>query len=243
MNFMQNVRRIGLVGLTLVAASGSVFADAIIQWDKATPAYTVSTGATLSSTGTAGTRISSTNAVLTNPVFGSGDPVTPAPVYLTFDLKSVGAATGSGTTGTANGTIAQNFTGSFSIKDANGIVLLAGTGLTAGTIATNITTGSTNRNFGIFLAQGGDFTGTLAQQYESGSFDLNLNFSGKNVSAATVNGVKTLSFVANNNNGWGASSAEGTPIVPEPSTFALLGLGVAGLAVGAYRRRQAAAAV
>ena len=246
MNFMQNVRRIGLVGLALVAANGAAFADSIISWDAGSPAYTVTTGATNGAGNTAGTEISSTNAVLTTPVFSNGDPVVPAPVYLTFDLRSTNAATGSGTTGSATGQIKQDYVGSFSIKDNNGTILLAGTGLT-GNITTNGTSSNpsitTNRNIGLFMNQGTDFTGSLAPQYLSGTFDLNLNFSGKTVFAATVGSTKTLSFVANQNNGWGASSADGTPVVPEPSTFALLGLGAAGLAVSAYRRRKAAAAV
>jgi PEP-CTERM motif len=233
MNFMQNVRRIGLVGLVLVASSVSAFADTIVGWDSqtsSTPKVIATVGATNSASGGAGTEISLTNARLVNPVDNDGNPLLAAPAYLTFDLKSTSANTGS------TGNLNQTFSGFFTIKDGSGNLLVGSTGITAQinqqagrsvvALNTNFTTDPTGS-----LVTAGNFVSPFG-------LDINLsNVSG--LAATTVNGVSTTTWTSARVSSGDVNGTVGAP-VPEPSTFALLGLGVAGLAVGAYRRRNAA---
>ncbi len=242
MNLMQNVRRIGLVGLILVAGNVSAFADLvnIISWNAQTassPTAVATVSATSGAGNTAGTEISLTNAVLNGPIDGAGNAVTVAPIYLSFDLRSTNANTGN------SGHLLQDFAGSFTIKDANGVVLVNGASIT-GEISQ--TTGRSTITLNTFFAA--DPTGTLitatnVQPYgyvAPFGVDINLG-SASGLAATTINGVSTTTFTTAKLN---AGDVQGTPgtapsPVPEPSTFALLGLGAAAMAFGAYRRRAA----
>lgn len=234
MTLMQNVRRIGLVGLVLVASSVSAFADTIISWDNGpnttANAVTATASATAGSGNTAGTEIKTagTGIALTNPVDGADNDLSPA--YLTFDLRSTGAATVSGTS------INQLFTGTFSIHNtASG-----GTVLVSGNITANLLANSGATSFNLSTASSGAFTGSLVT---AGGFttpfgiDLNL-YKVSGFGTTSVSGTTTSTFTSARN-AFGDVLGS-TTAVPEPSTFALLGLGAAGLAFGAYRRRAAA---
>ena len=58
-------------------------------------------------------------------------------------------------------------------------------------------------------------------------------------------GENTIQFYGDNNalskTGINNIFTTANAVVPEPSTFALLGLGIAGMAVAGYRRRRAVA--
>ena len=233
MNLMQNVRRIGLLGLVLVAGSSSAFADIIVGWSGGTGNVSAVASSTSSSTGTAGSEISATNLALTSPF--SDNETLPANVYLTFDFKSTGLNTSS----ISNG-IQQTFVGSFSIKDGSGNVLLASNNVTENVQTTTGGSAAHPRSVS-FVGGVTSFTGSLAPNYTS-PFAFNLNtVNAYVVSRASVGGGTSIAWdtagtiVAGTTEGTYSPSA-----VPEPSTFALLGLGVAGLAIGAYRRRNAA---
>ena len=234
MNLMQNVRRIGLVGLVLVASSVSAFADTIISWDNGpntnANAVTVSNTATSGNGNTRGTEIKTTgtSVALVNPVDGASNDLSPA--YLTFDLRSTGAATVSGSQ------INQLFTGTFSIHDtASG-----GTVLVGGNITANVLANSGSSSFNLSAAPSGAFTGSLVT---AGGFstpfgiDLNL-FKVVGFGTSTASGVTGVTWTSARN-AFGDVLGS-TTAVPEPSTFALLGLGAAAMAFGAYRRRAAA---
>ena len=65
---------------------------------------------------------------------------------------------------------------------------------------------------------------------------------GQTVTAAVVAGVLQVNWQGQNFNAGDTVTIDfGSKPVPEPSSFALLGLGGIGLAIGAYRRRRAVA--
>jgi hypothetical protein len=230
MNFMKNVRQMGLLGLVFAASSASVFADAIIDWlPNSTRNITATASATSSSTGGAGTEIKGTNILLGSPTDTNGDPITAA--YLTFDIKSTGANIG-------GSNIDQTFTGSFSITDSIGGTVLAGGSIDSHIVALG---GSTSFNLGVTTSS---LTGTLVTAGNgtlpfTAPFGIDMNlFRIVGSHDTVVGGVHTLAFT---NAAIGTGELRGTiNPVPEPSTFALLGLGAAAMAFGAYRRRAAA---
>ena len=71
----------------------------------------------------------------------------------------------------------------------------------------------------------------------------NGSFKNYNFSAIVGSGAHTLSFTVTQTsntakNGFNNVFTTATAVVPEPSTFALLGMGVVGMAVAGYRRRR-----
>ena len=243
----KNFRQFALAALVLVGGSAAAFADAnlatydtIIDFKQTSSTardITIVSGANKSSTGGGGSEISVTGLAVTVTYDGSYPggvaPYTDTTLtsgFLTFDFKSTGAA--SGTTGA----ITQAFTGSFALTDGAGKTYVAGSNvaLTFGTTVGTKTTAQTTTVSAL--------TGTLIDngQYKS-PFGLDLNFFRQlsNTTVVSAGGVNTL---GNNSLSLNGSDISGQQ-VPEPSTFALLGLGAAGLAVSAYRRRKAAAAV
>ena len=242
----KNFRQFALAALVLVGGSAAAFADAnlatydtIIDFSQTSSTardITIVSGANKSSTGGGGSEISVTGLAVSvnyDGSWGPGAPYTDTTLtsgFLTFDFKSTGAA--SGTTGA----ITQAFTGSFALTDGAGKTYVAGSNvaLTFGTTVGTKTTAQTTTVSAL--------TGTLIDngQYKS-PFGLDLNFFRQlsNTTVVSAGGVNTL---GNNSLSLNGSDISGQQ-VPEPSTFALLGLGAAGLAVSAYRRRKAAAAV
>jgi hypothetical protein len=71
----------------------------------------------------------------------------------------------------------------------------------------------------------------------------NVSFKQYNFSRNVTAGVHTLTYTYNvtsatNKNGFNNVFTSATATIPEPSTFALLGMGVVGMAVAGYRRRR-----
>ena len=242
----KNFRQFALAALVLVGGSVAAYADAnlatydtIVDFHQTSATdrnITIVSGANNSSTGGAGSEISAT-AIAVSVNYDGSYPGGVAPYtdttltsgFLTFDFKSTGAT--SGTTGA----ITQNFTGSFALTDGAGKTYIAGTNVSlvfGATVGSHATTQSSTTSTA--------FTGTLIGngQYTS-PFGVDLNFFRQlgNTTVTNIGGVNTL---GNNTLSLNGSSLSGQQ-VPEPSTFALMGLGAVGLAVSVYRRRKAAA--
>jgi hypothetical protein len=149
---------------------------------------------------------------------------------LYMDFMSTGAATVTGTQ------LTQSFTGSFIVYDNSGIhtpahVILEGMGLAA--TLTGVVGGFNSTLQAQFTNN--VFTGSLtnvpgAQWKFPDGFQIAF---GQNVKL-DLKGATTTDFKATV-----AGFVQATP-VPEPSTMALGGLGLGGLALAAYRRRLAA---
>ncbi len=245
MNLMQNVRRIGLVGLVLVTGSLSAFADTyFVNWDDGSDkAVTATVGATNGNGGTYGTEIKATNVLLASPVTDQDGATISGTPYITFDLKSTGAATG------GSGTVNQNFIGSFSITNGAGGTVLVGGPIFGNITASKNASGTTasinlgahaGTNIGNSLTTA--FTGSLvtAGSYTT-PFGLDLTLANVvNLTTTGAGATRTTNFTSASVGAGDVFGTPGTSAVPEPSTFALLGLGAAAMAFGAYRRRNAA---
>ena len=254
----QNFRQLALAALVVVSSSLVASADVVFETIIAfeTPAGTARpitgvAGASNGYGGGYGTQISGTALVPVDAYAGSypagfiaGYPT--GSIYETIDLKSTDLAAVSGTS------FDQHFRGTFTLSSgANG----TGTVYVTGEILSEINARTTNTTFSLNTTTnppgtgtsnppgdvftGGQLTGSLIRPYYTNAFgvDLNLRLI-QGLSIATSGSNKTIQFTGA---AFDAGSVSG--YVPEPSTFSLLGLGAAGLAFGAYRRRNAAAAV
>jgi len=253
----KNFRQLALAALvvvasSLVASADAVVSETIISFENATTrTVTATVGATSSASGGYGTEIKGTSSVVVDPYSGSypagfitGYPT--GTVYETIDIKSTDFATGSPT-------FSQDYSGTFTISSAtNG----GGTVYATGSILGNITARAGNTTFSLntttnpagtgpstnpqgAVFTGGQLTGSLIRPYYTNAFGVDLNLRlVQSLALASSGGNSTVSF-----GGAAFDSGSVSGYVPEPSTFSLLGLGAAGLAFGAYRRRKAAAAV
>ena len=245
MSFMQKFRQIGLA--TLVLLAGSVAAQAanvtLLTFADVTSTNDV-TGTALNATQT---EIRATGIQIH---FGGGVSGIPNQTgYMSFDIISTLGATVTLDNGDGTYMFSQHFfQGSFSItQNAN----LTGTNYLSGTIAKGTAVGTTgDQSFGINSntnVANAPWTGTLKNNF-TGPFGWSFNLGNINGSGVDLTSYNTptdpstiASFTANVQGNFTATKY--TSPVPEPSTLSLLGLGAAGLAFGAYRRRNAAAAV
>jgi len=255
----KNFRQLALAALVVVAGSVSAFADPIfeniITWNASASSTSVTgtAGAGLSSTGGYGTEVTGSTAVSFGAYSGfyqgyGNFASFPTSGYVTFDLKSTDAST------ISSGTITQDFTGSFSVSsgaNGTGTVYISGASIlgqissAAGrsTLDLNPTTNPAptfDPNTGVpAIFTGGQLGGTLSHPYYTNGFNIDLVL-------ASVVGFKNNTTGPSHTTSFTSAGLSGGDVqgyVPEPSTFSLLGLGAAGLAFGAYRRRKAAAAV
>lgn len=214
-----------LAAVVFAASSVSAFADTIVNFSDLSVGSKVK--ATASATGTV--IQSGLNGSPSGIAIGFGGGVNNVPNntgFITFSLASTGVAT------TFAGGATQSFAGDFKItQNANGTgtvyVQSTGNALSGTIFAANGTT-----SFQIGMESSSDFTGTLIAPGIVSPFGLSLQFSNVSLPFSTVviGGKRTIRGFTSVVNG------TVTGVVPEPSTISLLGLGVAGLAFGAYRQ-------
>ena len=107
-------------------------------------------------------------------------------------------------------------------------------------LTASIKGGWSSDNDGVKILLNGVDTGNPATNFAQ----FSIGFAPFSISGGFKSGWNTLDFIVNNGGGPTALRVDmlGTArAVPEPSSFALLGLGGISLAVGAYRRRRATA--
>jgi|GEM_PF-4739571 len=169
--------------------------------------------------------------------------------FLNFTLTSAGSATLSA------GVISQEFTGSFTVTGAingGGFNYLSGTGLDGNLSGANSGGLGHTQTFAFNLSGNPTFTSANAvlaaifalnspPATNSGNFKFTVNSvpSGGFYSGAATHTYK--SFTGNTTQGTFISDVTTNQTIPEPSSIALFGLGGLGLALGALRRKRAAA--
>lgn len=163
--------------------------------------------------------------------------------FLNFTLTSVGQAT------LAGGMVSQEFTGSFTVSSlvgGGGTNYLTGTGLDGILSGSNTGATSHTQTFAFNLSGNPTFTSTdptLAALFASSPLETNYGNIKFTVNALPPGGfynstVKSYkSFTGNTTQG---TFNTDVTVVPEPSSIALMGLGVIGLALAARRKRAAA---
>jgi hypothetical protein len=99
MTLTKTARQIGLLGLVVSASNVFAYADSIVSWDNQASTNSIPVSALVSATsgfgGTAGTEIRVINTVINNSVDNNSDPISGAPIRMTFDFRSTDADIGS----------------------------------------------------------------------------------------------------------------------------------------------------
>ena len=257
----KHFRQFALAALVVVAGSVSTYAGTVYEQileyapniNTDTKNITAVAGATNSFTHGIGTEISGSQQVSGLLYTGSYPNLSlPSTAYVTFDLRSTDDNTGIGVQ------LSQDFRGTYSISsgvNGTGTVYVHGddilgninTFVGENTLDLSATTNPApdyDGNGNPVVATGGVLTGSLIYDPDTGD-ELYTNAFGIQLTLAHISGLSkttkfghsTVQFTSANLDAGSVSA-----FVPEPSTFSLLGLGVAGLALGAYRRRKAATA-
>jgi len=145
-------------------------------------------------------------------------------------------STGIGNNAAAGSYIYQT---TFSLAQATQGTIAGKIAATAGIIAIRIN--------GVYVAGTAASTATSNPWYAAGTGNTASTKAFKTYNFTNVNlksGVNIIQFVTSNtgNQKTGINNifTTATAVVPEPSTFALVGMGIVGMAVARYRRRQAA---
>ena len=157
------------------------------------------------------------------PSVNTGD-INSATVFTFGALSSGAAATGDfvGLGSQSYGAVSFDTTNNASLTITN-----TPFGTFTSTLISSVPSGATTQSYYILgKYTGGTFAGVSGDVNVDASFTVSFTQTGGSGSAISASGTFSI-------------PPTGNP-VPEPSTLALLGLGGLGLAVGAYRRRQAA---
>lgn len=173
------------------------------------------------------TTITATDALVTISDYAGGG----APFSAYFNLSATSLAPGNADVTAVPGLVIQHFGGSFSF---NSSLLLAGTNYLSGTFV--------DATVGIIGSSGLTMTATASTYFSDlllvsipGSF--NLSFSTLSPPVSVFN--KSIgSFTAAVSGTMDATKASNIPLVPEPASMAIWGLGALGLAVARMRRRK-----
>lgn len=224
---MNSLKKIGFIALALASGIASaanqpfVATSATVTVDQA---YIASLGYTASALGSA--TYNTTTGILTDPVASVSTSANPGPLLITF-------ASGAGVRLAQSFLVGVNLTNfSFNLADSTLYGDVAALGLTnqalltAGTIAssfgtevgTSVTSSATTRSLGLLAS---NFR--LADDFvvKAGGVDAAASFQ---FIATLIKEVKIGTVAAQ---------------VPEPSTYALMGLGLVGISLVARRRRAA----
>jgi hypothetical protein len=227
---MKSLKKISFIALALASGIASAASQPFTATSASVTvdqAYITSLGYTASALGSA--TYNSTTGVLTDPVASMSIATSPGPLLVTF-------ATGAGIRLAQSFIVGVNLTNfTFNLADNTlyGDVTALGLTnqalLTAGTIASTFTTGSTVASgSGVTASSTTGTLGLLASNFRLAD-DFIVKAGGAD-KAASFQFIATL--VKEVKIGTVAS-------VPEPSTYALMGLGLVGISLVARRRRAA----
>ena len=240
---MKNlVMKCAAVVVGLIVSSGAAFAGTIsydqivspqstsfnvdVALQKFDPTLGTLTGVTISFTADIIANIVVSNSLLTQQSFSNATASVPVTV------TGPGSSTASGTAvaGPASGTVGPAVQYTIPVVPPFNVTVPTQTTVSGLTAQTSGSHDVSSADFALYEGSGGSL--------------VHLTFSG-NSGTFAGSGVNGVSFGGSATAGGDVKitytyTASPPPAVPEPSTFALLGLGSLGLAVGAYRRRSVA---